>query len=105
MQKDISNAVTTGRTLVDLDVDGCYVDPAVYGDELTEDCEQMNELTDVVVTYDFSDRKETVDRTLIKEWLSRDEDGNLMLDHSAIASYVGQLASKYDTVGIERSYP
>lgn len=104
LQKDISNAVTTGRTLVDLDVDGCYVDPAVYGDELTEDCEQMNELTDVVVTYDFSDRKETVDRTLIKEWLSRDEDGNLMLDHSAIASYVGQLASKYDTVGIERSF-
>ena len=36
--------------------------------------------------------------------LSRDEDGNLMLDHSAIASYVGQLASKYDTVGIERSF-
>ena len=56
LQKDISNAVTTGRTLVDLDVDGCYVDPAVYGDELTEDCEQLNELTDVVVTYDFSDR-------------------------------------------------
>ena len=26
----------------------------------------MNELTDVVVTYDFSDRKETVDRSVIK---------------------------------------
>ena len=104
LQKDISNAVTTGRTLVNLDVDGCYIDPAVYSDELTEDCQQMNELTDVVITYDFSDRKETVDRTLLKEWLSRDEDGNLMLDHRAIASYVGQLASKYDTVGIERSF-
>ena len=77
LQKDISNAVTTGRTLVNLDVDGCYIDPAVYSDELTEDCQQMNELTDVVITYDFSDRKETVDRTLLKEWLSRDEDGNL----------------------------
>ena len=58
----------------------------------------MNELTDVVITYDFSDRKETVDRTLIKEWLGRDEDGSLILDKDAIASYVGQLASKYDTV-------
>ena len=48
----------------------------------------MNELTDVVVTNDISDRKETLDRTLIKEWLSRDEDGNLMLDHSAFAYYV-----------------
>lgn len=104
LQKDISNAVTTGITLVNLEVDGCYINPTVYGDELTEDCKQMNELTDVVITYDFSDRKETVDRTLIKEWLSRDEDGNLMLDRDAIASYVGQLASKYDTVGMERSF-
>lgn len=104
LQKDISNAVTTGITLVNLEVDGCYINPIVYGDELTEDCKQMNELTDVVITYDFSDRKETVDRTLIKEWLSRDEDGNLMLDRDAIASYVGQLASKYDTVGMERSF-
>lgn len=104
LQKDISNAVTTGITLVNLEVDGCYINPTVYGDELTEDCKQMNELTDVVVTYDFSDRKETVDRTLIKEWLSRDEDGNLMLDRDAIASYVGQLASKYDTVSMERSF-
>ena len=64
----------------------------------------MNELTDVVITYDFSDRKETVDRTLIKEWLGRDEDGSLILDKDAIASYVGQLASKYDTVGTDRTF-
>lgn len=104
LQRDISDAVTTGRTVVNLEVDGCYIDPAVYSDELNDDCEQMNELTDVVITYDFSDRKETVDRTLIKEWLGRDEDGNLMLDKNAIASYVGQLASKYDTVGTERTF-
>ena len=104
LQKDISNAVTTGRTVVNLDIDGCYINPEVYRDDLTADCEQMNQLTDVVITYDFSDRKETVDRTLIKEWLSRDEDGSLVLDRNAIASYVGQLASKYDTVGIERSF-
>ena len=104
LHKDISDAVTTGRTVVNLEVDGCYVDPAVCADELREDCEQMNELTDVVITYDFSDRKETVDRTLIKEWLGRDEDGNLMLDRESIASYIGQMASKYDTVNTERVF-
>lgn len=104
LQKDISNAVTTGRTVVNLEVDECYVNPLIYSDELKSDCEQMNELTDVVITYDFSDRKETVDRTLIKEWLGRDEDGSLILDKDAIASYVGQLASKYDTVGTDRTF-
>lgn len=71
LQKDISNAVTTGRTVVNLEVDECYVNPLIYSDELKSDCEQMNELTDVVITYDFSDRKETVIRTLIKEWLGQ----------------------------------
>ena len=104
LQKDISNAVTTGRTVVNLEVDECYVNPLIYSDELKSDCEQMNELTDVVITYDFSDRKETVDRTLIKEWLGRDEDGSLILDKDAIASYVGQLAAKYDTVGTDRTF-
>ena len=104
LMEDIKNAVTTGRTVANLEEDGCYINPTVYTDDLTKDCQQMNELTDVVITYDFSDRKERVDRTLIKEWLGRDEDGSLILDKDAIASYVGQLASKYDTVGTDRTF-
>ena len=71
LMEDIKNAVTTGRTVANLEEDGCYINPTVYADDLTKDCQQMNELTDVVVTYDFSDRKETVDRSVIKNWLQR----------------------------------
>ena len=57
--------------MVNLEEDGCYDNPSVYADDerLIKDCEQMNELTDVVITYDFGDRKETVDRNVISEWL------------------------------------
>lgn len=104
LMEDIKNAVTTGRTVANLEDDGCYINPTVYADDLTKDCEQMNELTDVVITYDFSDRKETVDRSVIKNWLTKDENDDLVLDKAVIADYISELAKKYDTVGKERTF-
>lgn len=104
LKDDIIRAVTTGRTVVNLEEDGCYINPAVYSKDLTKDCQQMNELTDVVITYDFSDRKETVDRSVIRGWLTRDDNGDLTVDKQAVAEYVKQLADKYDTPGTERSF-
>ena len=104
LMEDIRDAVTTGRTVANLEDDGCYINPTVYADDLIRDCEQMNELTDVVVTYDFSDRKETVDRNVIKNWLTKDENDDLVLDKAVIADYVSGLARKYDTVGTERTF-
>ena len=104
LKEDINEAVTTGRTVANLDEDGCYINPSVYSDDLTRDCQQMNELTDVVITYDFDDRKETVDRALIRDWLTRDDNDDLTVDKQAIAAYIKQLADKYDTPGTERSF-
>lgn len=104
LKEDIIDAVTTGRTVANLEDDGCYINPTVYSDDLTKDCEQMNELANVVITYDFDDRTETVDGSVIRGWLGRNEDGDLTLDKDAIANYIAELASKYDTVGTERTF-
>ncbi len=42
----------------------------------------MNQLVKVIITYDFADRTETVDRTPIKNWFGYDEDGNVILDET-----------------------
>ena len=104
LTEDISDAVKTGRTVADLEEDGCYINPTAYASDLTKDCEQMNDLTDVVVTYDFSDRKETVDRSVIKGMLGRDKNDNLVVSKDAVAAYVADLAGKYDTAGTERTF-
>ena len=106
LEEEIVKAVTTGDPAVNLEEDGCYDNPQVYEDDerLVRDCEQMNELTDVVITYDFSDRKETVDRSVICGWLTRDENGDLMLDKEKISAYVASLGEKYDTVGSSRTF-
>ena len=84
--QDIIDALVTGRTPVDLEADGCYKEPKVYqSDEtLTKNCELINKLTDVVITYDFDDSTETVDRDVIKNWITTDENGLYTLDKKQI---------------------
>ena len=71
---------------------------------LTKNCELINKLTDVVITYDFDDCTETVDRDMIKNWLTTDENGLYTLDKKQIEAYISELAAKYDTVGTERTF-
>lgn len=105
-RETLITALTTGDPNVNLEEDGCYVNPEIYRDDerLMSDCRQMNELTDVVITYDFGDRKETADRNVIRTWLSRNENQDLVLDSQKIAQYIKTLAEKYDTIGTQRSF-
>jgi lipoprotein-anchoring transpeptidase ErfK/SrfK len=106
VQNLIAQAIVLGTTSVDLEAEGCYEYPSVYRDDelLIENCRRMNTLTDVIITYDFADRTETVDKDLIKNWVMEDEDGYYVLDRQTIAAYVSGLAEKYDTFGNSRTF-
>lgn len=56
------------------------------------------------ITYDFGDRSETVDGSVVKDWLIQDSDGNWTVDESKAAAYVQQLAYKYDTFGLTHEF-
>lgn len=102
----IIQALLTGKTVVDLEADDCYKKPSVYQNDemLVKNCEQANKLTDVIVTYDFDDRTETVDRDVIKGWLTKNDAGDYVLDQNQMASYISGLADTYDTVGMDRTF-
>ena len=102
----IKEAMTTGKTAVNLEAEGIYKKPSVYRDDeqLIENCERVNTFMDVIITYDFADRTETVDRNLIKNWLTRNENGDYTLDENLIAAYVDELGYKYDTFGSTRQF-
>ena len=102
----ISAAMLRGKTSVNLEDESCYRKPSVYStDELLKaNCEKMNQLVKVIITYDFADRTETVDRTLIKNWFGYDEDGNVILDENLVRQYVADLGLKYDTMGQTRTF-
>lgn len=106
VQKVIRAAVSAGDTTVDLEKKDCYKKPSVYKDDetLKKDCDQMNKLTSCVITYDFSDRSEQLDRNTIKDWLTKDENGDYTVDKNQVAAYVNNLGYKYDTFGCTRTF-
>lgn len=64
----------------------------------------MNKLTSCVITYDFSDRSEQLDRNTIKDWLVRDANGDYIVNKDQVAAYVNSLGYKYDTFGCTRTF-
>ena len=97
----ILDALDRGLTTVSLDSAGCYIDPLVYQDdpELNAEVEELNSLLTARITYDFSDRQEIVDASVIKEWICKDENGAYYIDDNHVWAYVADLAAKYDTFG------
>lgn len=102
----VSQGMLMGRPSVSLEEEGCYRKPGIYRDDeqLIRNCEQMNTLSDIIITYDFADRTETVDRNLIKNWFTINEEGNVVLDEKLVAKYVDELGYKYDTFGLTRTF-
>ena len=77
---------------------------AVKGNELdVNKARQIIEtaIQDTIITYDFGDRKETIDFEKIKDkFINKDYE----LSSKKIQKYIEKLAEKYDTVGVERKF-
>ena len=91
---------------MDLEKEGCYLEPSVFADDenLAKQAEQGNVFLGVTVTIDFSDRQEVVNAEIMKDWLVTDEFGNLDLDKAKVKEYVQQLKYEYDTFGSSRQF-
>ena len=103
----LKDTILSGKSELNLDKAGCYVKPAVYQNDenLINRVNHLNQLVSANVTMNFgSGRVETVGPQLLKTWVAQDESGNDLIDPNQISAYVGQLASKYNTVKASRSF-
>ena len=105
LQKTISDAVTNLEEEVSLENGGCYIDP-----EITEDNESLqnavntlNQYVNAKVTYDFGDKKEVLDASELKDWLSVADDMSVAVDEDKLAAYVKSLAATYNTAGQDKT--
>lgn len=100
--------LASGQTSVNLDTEGCYIDPTVTsGDEtLQAQMAQLDVLLGAEVTFDFEDdRVEVVNAEVIATWLVQDEEGNYSLDGDLVYDWVKtQLAYQYDTFGLTHTF-
>ena len=94
-------------------ISGVYAAPAKtkasVGKELQEEADALNEFTTAGITYTLpSGEEKTLDGTITKNWLSKDDYGNYYRDQyvwgEQIRSYVQSVADMVDTVGITRTF-
>lgn len=102
----IKRAIQSGDRILDLEAEACYAAPTVTSDDkaLNRLVENMNHYADIEITYCFGEQMEVLDGSTIKDWLTYDNKGKVMVKDGAIRDYVAYLADKYDTYGENRRF-
>ena len=102
----IKKTISEGKRILDLNQMNCYENP-----RYTENSEktlltkgQLDKYVSAKITYKFGDATEQLDGTTIHQWLSVDENLDIVIDKKAVAAYINSLSKKYDTVGINRTF-
>lgn len=106
----INEAVAASGTEIIAEECGVYARPTVFRDseDLKKECEQLNVLADVSITYTLANREYVLDGNEVRNWLKVDEQGNYSITEdemkAAIAAFVDRLAEEVDTVKTERPF-
>lgn len=102
----VRESVTSGETEISLEDLSCYVAPAIYKDDerLQEECDAVNKMINVEITYDFSDRQMVVDKSVIKDWITFGDNFTYDLSEEAVGDYVYDMAYETDTFGLTRKF-
>lgn len=105
VQESVWQAMTQGLARVDLDEQGCYVEPSVTiaDADLQQNLKQANKWLETQITYDWNGREVVLDKEQIKNWVVL-KNGKIVLDENAVAEFVGENAREYDTYGKNRIF-
>ncbi|MCD8341870.1 MAG: L,D-transpeptidase/peptidoglycan binding protein [Clostridiales bacterium] len=99
-------AVDAMEAELDLDAAGCYVAPTVTSDDpdLVLEAETLNGYLGVTITYEMGEDTVVLDGSTLIDWLTYDGDGTATLDSDAVAAFVKNLASTYNTIFSNRTF-
>ena len=105
LEEAVVGALDKGEFEVKLDEGtGCYAVPAVTSDAFTEQCEALNKVFNLSITYDFDYTTETITGKTLLGMIDMDDMGNYVVDRDKVTEYVEGLAAKYDTYKTKRKF-
>ena len=84
---------------VNLEDAGCYVAPKYTKDseEVLAAIDALNKCLEAKITYSLDSIVVTVDKTQISQWISADQDMNLVVAEDAVRAFTDTLGEKYNT--------
>lgn len=105
-EKVIRKNISEGRRTLDLSLMNCYVTPkyTVNSEKTLRTKNQLDKYVSAKITYQFGNNEEKLDGTTIHQWLSVDEDLEVVISKEKVKNYIYALSKKYDTVGIIREF-
>lgn len=106
LNEAIEMSIARGITKLDLDENHCYEYPAftMSSTKTSETKKLLDKYVSTKVTYFFRDKSELLDGNRINQWLSVDENLEIVIDEKAVQAYMKELSKKYDTVGVARKF-
>jgi hypothetical protein len=106
LNKAIKMSILEGKTKLDLDVKLCYENPkyTLSSSKIPRTINLLNKYVSTRIIYIFENEIEILDGNTINEWLSVDENLDVVISEIAVKKYIRGLSIKYDTVGIPRKF-
>lgn len=105
-KKAVKEALESTSGTLDLEENQCYQNPVYYSNDktLSDLKDQLNQYLGVTITYDFSDRTETVDASVIKDFLVITKNLKASIDKTKVREYIDQLSRSTNTFGKTRPF-
>ncbi|MBA8983497.1 hypothetical protein DFR98_003288 [Clostridium saccharobutylicum] len=102
----VKNAILKGETIIDLESINCYEKPQYTSksQEVIAAKDMLNKYVMSEITYKFGESKEVLDKSIINEWLTVDDNYQIIFDKEKIKKYLHVLSNTYDTVGKIRNF-
>lgn len=92
-------AIKQGKREIDFDKEGLYIalEDHQNTEELQKTADSLNQMLNSNITYDFVDRKYTVDKDTVRSFIQKNAEGNYALNRDQVRSFVNQMALETDT--------
>lgn len=102
----IENSILNGEVKIDLNEKLCYENPeyTINSEKAMIAKDILNKYVSTKITYLFGDKSEVLDGSRINEWLSVDDNLEVIINEKSVKDYVLELSAKYNTVGIARNF-
>ncbi len=106
LRKAVTDSLTRGETILNLEADSCYMDPVytMNSPKTFKTLRHLNKYVSTHIIYLFGSEREVVDGNVIHNWITVDENLDIVLNKDDVGAYVKALGKKYDTVGVKRSF-
>ena len=106
-KEQLFNLVSEGINKRDdeVNIEKYRVQPNIFADDksLVAAKDKANQSLNMKLKYDFEDREEIIDKSLLKDWIVIKEK-EVDVDSAKVKEYVDELAKKYDTYGKGRAF-